>query len=457
MSTSQADRASDRFDFLLDDEDVAHRERVQLGDPGGFGTTYRYEVDEEVDGQMRKTRYAVKTYDASFIYDKEIENHLLVIWNEWLGLRNVQMPHLIHGCALRTDPPLPDYVLDAMTNFVSKNKLSAHNVTEEVGNILGMIDEELLQKPFRIALAMEYFESVDLKSFILAKKAEKVKYSVFQSILYQAVKALSDLHEVNICHLDIKPDNYLYREGDGLLKLCDFGSLGHTAHIAKCYAWTKDYDAPERINAPTSKADVFSLGKTIRHLLEIVDWDCVEDFVTKETKQNHLQLLRKLIAQMTSKRCKDRPRLAKIISDYSATLFAGVDTQAIESLAMADALNVARYYGVRHSPAPTLVEELNGSHTEDRLSILDALPYAESDFPASVITTARAKAIPASPVNSSLGEQEEPAKQQKERQSQLTNTTSTDSGSRSTTHERNGCQNCMDWCCAGLCDCSYLN
>ena len=91
--------------------------------------------------------------------------------------------------------------------------------------------------------------------------------SVFEIKLYsyQLCRALSYMHNINICHRDVKPYNNLLDPQTGVLKLCDFGSSkvlvagGRSAP----YMCSRYYRAPEMLLGSeryTDKVDVWSAG-----------------------------------------------------------------------------------------------------------------------------------------------------------------------------------------------------
>lgn len=84
-------------------------------------------------------------------------------------------------------------------------------------------------------------------------------------------KALLVTHQQNIIHNDIKPSNYLVYQNN-LLKLGDFG-LSKTFQITQKYINCGSilYAAPEILNRTQGisfQSDIFSLGKTIYHILQ---------------------------------------------------------------------------------------------------------------------------------------------------------------------------------------------
>ena len=81
------------------------------------------------------------------------------------------------------------------------------------------------------------------------------------------VDAINYLHQRNIAHKNIKPQNFLFKEKEGsiILKLCDFG-LTSTFDQKKSKSYliekgTLRYTAPEFENGQNRKeSDLFSLG-----------------------------------------------------------------------------------------------------------------------------------------------------------------------------------------------------
>lgn len=89
---------------------------------------------------------------------------------------------------------------------------------------------------------------------------------------YQLCRGLNYIHELDICHRDLKPQNILIDRQKLLLKICDFGAAKvleankqNTAYIC-----TRYYRAPELIfgcSNYTTAIDIWSVGCIITELL----------------------------------------------------------------------------------------------------------------------------------------------------------------------------------------------
>ena len=83
--------------------------------------------------------------------------------------------------------------------------------------------------------------------------------------IYQLARSLAHLHQIGVCHRDIKPQNLLVDPTNHLLKLCDFGSakrlIRGEPNVA--YICSRYYRAPELIFGATEYTemiDVWSMG-----------------------------------------------------------------------------------------------------------------------------------------------------------------------------------------------------
>lgn len=81
--------------------------------------------------------------------------------------------------------------------------------------------------------------------------------------MYQLFAALDYVHEQEICHRDIKPNNLLYDPNTLVLKLCDFGSakklVPDQTNVA--YICARFYRAPELLFGATKYTN--KIGKTL--------------------------------------------------------------------------------------------------------------------------------------------------------------------------------------------------
>ncbi|KAF9173488.1 hypothetical protein BGX21_003796 [Mortierella sp. AD011] len=121
----------------------------------------------------------------------------------------------------------------------------------------------------KIYMRMELCKLGSLKSALLAQK----KYGGFDE--RRTWKCLTDLalglraiHDSNIIHLDIKPDN-VFITAAGSLKIGDFGlSITYPIEVKDIQEGDKYYMAQELLNSQCGKySDVFSLGMTIYEMV----------------------------------------------------------------------------------------------------------------------------------------------------------------------------------------------
>lgn len=90
----------------------------------------------------------------------------------------------------------------------------------------------------------------------------KLSFDEAVDYLLQIVDAVSNMHEKEILHNDIKPDN-LFLLSDGNIKICDFGIVTHAnSKEQKELHGTVKYLAPEVVqyHKQSYQSDIYSLG-----------------------------------------------------------------------------------------------------------------------------------------------------------------------------------------------------
>lgn len=117
-------------------------------------------------------------------------------------------------------------------------------------------------------LAMEYFESSNLKQWIRQVTESAGTVLQLPSMIQQAAEGLAYLHEHDWVHRDVKPDNFLVNDR-GAVKLIDFAiaqkvkrGLGRLFAGRSKIQGTRSYMSPEQIRgeALDARGDVYSFG-----------------------------------------------------------------------------------------------------------------------------------------------------------------------------------------------------
>ena len=124
-------------------------------------------------------------------------------------------------------------------------------------------------------LALEYFESNNLKQWLRIVSDEREQRRQLPGIIRHAAEGLQYLHEQGWVHRDVKPDNFLVNN-DGDVKLIDFAIA---ERIKKGFArflpgkskiqGTRSYMSPEQIRGEPldARADVYSFGCMVFEML----------------------------------------------------------------------------------------------------------------------------------------------------------------------------------------------
>jgi serine/threonine protein kinase len=117
-------------------------------------------------------------------------------------------------------------------------------------------------------LAMEYFESSNLKQWIRQSSDDPKNILLLPVIIQHCAEALAYFHEQGWVHRDIKPDNFLVNE-ETVVKLIDFAiaqkvkrGLGRLFGGRGKVQGTRSYMSPEQIRGETidQRSDVYSFG-----------------------------------------------------------------------------------------------------------------------------------------------------------------------------------------------------
>ncbi|XP_033117746.1 aurora kinase B-like [Anneissia japonica] len=208
--------------------------------------------------------------------------------------------------------------LDSVKNEIQSLQIGAHV------NVVGYIDRFHDSVSYNIIL--EYCEYGSIDEYLRRCwncTFEKKRMGFIQNI----ADGVAYLHENNIAHRDLKPDNILI-DSQGVAKIADFGlakvfdspDIRQTLYT-NTLAGTYPYMAPEVINGEsyTMQADIFSMGLIFCCILHDDNKKYVEEerigfkMINNQNYYVQLHLLKgmrnnmvKLILNMLQKKYKDR-------------------------------------------------------------------------------------------------------------------------------------------------------
>jgi serine/threonine protein kinase len=125
----------------------------------------------------------------------------------------------------------------------------------------------------RVYLTMTLFDELPLALSIGTERVPARLVGYLRTTI-EVAKALSELHRLNIFHVDLNPMNILYRieKGKPVIRIVDFESsyelARHSAGVFYDPPTTPGYSAPEVTKqAPDARSDLFSLGAVLYTML----------------------------------------------------------------------------------------------------------------------------------------------------------------------------------------------
>ncbi|MFC1735492.1 protein kinase [Candidatus Hydrogenedentota bacterium] len=179
-------------------------------------------------------------------------------------------------------------------------------------------------------LTMEYVDGHTLKDHL--KQAGRLSVPEVQELANQISEGLDYAHSARILHRDLKPANIMV-DTTGRAKIVDFG-LARIVHDAaagasqSCVSGTLIYMSPEHLSKKrlTSKADIYSFGATLYHLLAgRPPFMNVPDILTAEPKPiygvpEHVnRALAKAMAKDPNERWESASALTRALTDPELT------------------------------------------------------------------------------------------------------------------------------------------
>jgi serine/threonine-protein kinase len=145
---------------------------------------------------------------------------------------------------------------------VSEYEISKSLDSPLIRKVYKLIRQRALLRTSEVLVLMELVEGQTLE---LVKFSGMVSYC---KLFHAAAKGLKCMHDAGYVHADIKPNNIMVN-GQGKVKIIDFGQSCKNGTVKERIQGTPDYIAPEQVKRQpiTPKTDMFNLGATMYWLL----------------------------------------------------------------------------------------------------------------------------------------------------------------------------------------------
>ena len=113
-------------------------------------------------------------------------------------------------------------------------------------------------------LVQEFVDGETLAPWLSGNPSASERRRIFAELL----SVVAYLHQKDIVHNDLKPDNILVSKASGALKLVDLGFADDNTHLGKALGGTRSYASPELLSGcvVTAASDVYSLGVILKRI-----------------------------------------------------------------------------------------------------------------------------------------------------------------------------------------------
>lgn len=145
--------------------------------------------------------------------------------------------------------------------------LAEHNIARKIAHprirkSYKVIKQRNVIRVSEVLVLMEMVDGVTLEQFRPKNLVQTCK------IFLEAAEGLQAMHEAGFVHADMKPNNVMVTEDNGV-KLIDFGQSCKAGTIKERIQGTPDFIAPEQVRREeiTEQTDVFNLGATFYNVL----------------------------------------------------------------------------------------------------------------------------------------------------------------------------------------------
>ena len=264
----EKDHISNGLSFLKKEqfrEIIQDIHKVKIG-YGGFGDVYKFEYDGEI--------YALKQIALEKLDEKDKNNYEQEA--KFLSKFN------------------SEYIVKYYDSFKEGNKFN---------------------------IIMEYAGNQTLKSFIKNRGNKLIDPKTLNIIIKQICLGLKEIHDSNIIHRDISPDNIFIDETNLTIKIGDFGisTASQYSHSAK---GKYKYMAPEMQTEDENeirynkKVDIYALGCVIYELINYRNYfdDKMRNKIIKVNLEFYDKKWQILIDSMLAIEYHDRPSIENILS-----------------------------------------------------------------------------------------------------------------------------------------------